>query len=325
LLNNKKKLITPSPHIHSEISVQKIMVDVIIALLPAVFAGIYFFGIRVGFVLLLSIASAVCSEVLYQKVTKQEIAVWDLSAVITGLLLGLNLPPAVPAWIPIIGSFFAIIVAKQLFGGLGQNFINPALAGRAFLLISYPDIMTTWVLPVRNIFSSGAVDAVSVATPLSLLKSGELILTVADYSDAFIGNISGSIGETSALALIIGGLYLLFRKVITWHTPLAYIVVVYALTTFISRSGGAVAYPLYEILTGGLLLGAIFMATDYSSSPLSGEGRLIMGIGCGILTVIIRTYGGYPEGVMFAILLMNLSVPLIDRYVRPKVYGGVRK
>ena len=308
-----KKLISPSPHIRTGATTQKIMSDVIIALLPAVFAGVYFFGIRAGFIMLVSVLTAVCVEALYQRLTKQEVTVWDLSAVITGLLLGMNLPPSAPVWLAVIGSLFAIIVVKQLFGGLGQNFMNPALAARAFLLASYPAEMTSWTEPARNIFSS---DAVTTATPLALLKEGGFIPELADYTAAFMGSIGGSIGETSAIALIIGGIYLLAKKVITWHIPFAYIATVYALTFFIGRDAAMTGYPLYEIFAGGLLLGAIFMATDYSSSPIKSDGKLLMGIGCGIITVIIRIYGGYPEGVTYGILLMNLAVPLIDRYCR---------
>jgi len=312
-MNLAKKLITPSPHIRTETTTQKIMADVIIALLPAVFAGIYFFGIRAGFIMLLSVFVAVTAEAAYQRLTKQPVAVWDLSAVITGLLLGMNLPSSVPVWIPVVGSFFAIIVVKQLFGGIGQNFMNPALAARALLLASYPVEMTSWTEPVRNIFNSG-VDAVTTATPLALLKDGSFSPALDDYYAVFFGNIGGSIGETSAIALIIGGVYLLLKKVITWHIPFAFITTVYSLTFFIGRDVAMSGYPLYEILAGGLLLGAIFMATDYSSSPIKSDGKLIMGVGCGVITVIIRIYGGYPEGVTYSILLMNLAVPLIDRY-----------
>ena len=312
-----KRLITPAPHIRTETTTQKIMSDVVIALLPAVFAGVYFFGIRAGFIMLVSVFTAVCAEALYQRLTRQEVTTWDLSAVITGLLLGMNLPPSAPLWLPVIGSLFAIIVVKQLFGGLGQNFMNPALAARALLLASYPAEMTSWTEPGQNMFgNSSSIDTVTTATPLALLKEGSFTPELADYTAAFIGSIGGSVGETSAAALIIGGLYLLLKKVITWHTPFAYLATVYALTFFIGRDAAMTGYPLYEILAGGLLLGAIFMATDYSSSPIKSDGKLIMGIGCGIITVIIRIYGGYPEGVTYAILLMNLAVPLIDRYCR---------
>jgi len=308
----EKKLIAPAPHINTKVTTDKIMADVIIALLPATFLGIYFFGIRAGLVIFISVISAVLAEWLYQKLTKQNITIWDLSAVLTGLLLGMNLPVSVPIWIPIVGSFFAIIVVKQLFGGLGQNFMNPALAARALLLASYPVEMTTWAAPIENIFSIN-VDAITAATPLALLSEG-FSPEMDDYIAAFIGNIGGSIGETSAIALLIGGAYLLYKKVITWHTPFAYIATVYSLTFFIGRNVAFTGYPLYEVLAGGLLLGAIFMATDYSSSPIKTDGKLIMGIGCGIITVIIRIFGGYPEGVTYAILLMNLAVPLIDKY-----------
>ena len=220
------------------------------------------------------------------------------------------MPASAPFWMPIVGSAFAIIIAKQLFGGLGQNFINPALAARAFLLASYPTAMTTWTL-----------DGVTTATPLALLKSGDIVSpTMNDYMAALTGHIGGCIGETCAIALIIGGLYLLYRKVISWRIPVVYIVTVVILTGAIGRNG--VRVPLYEVLVGGLLLGAFFMATDYASSPVTAKGQIIMGIGCGLLTSLIRIYGGYPEGVSYSILIMNLCVPLIDRFTKGRIFGA---
>ncbi len=312
-------MVSSTPHIRSNDSIEKIMRDVLIALTPATLAGIWFFGLRALLVIILSIASAVFAEALYQKITKQPITTKDLSAVITGLLLAMNLPPEVPAWLPIVGSFFAIIVVKQLFGGLGQNFMNPALAARAFLLASYMPEMTHFTAPVGLLHP---VDAVVMPTPLALVKSGELNIhniTQLDFVQACVGNIGGCIGETSAILLLLGGLYLLYRRVITWQIPVTFIVTVFVLTYFFGRM------PLYEILIGGVMLGAFFMATDYSSSPVTPKGQLIMGFGCGVLTSLIRAYGGYPEGVSYSILLMNLAVPLIDRYTKPKVFGEVRK
>lgn len=303
-------VVSATPHVRSKDSIQGIMRDVIIALVPATVMGIVYFGLRALVLVAISIASAVFFEFLYQKLTKQRVTIDDLSAVVTGLLLALNMPASAPFWMPIVGSAFAIIIAKQLFGGLGQNFINPALAARAFLLASYPTAMTTWTL-----------DGVTTATPLALLKSGEMVSpTMNDYILALTGHIGGCIGETCAIALIIGGLYLLYRKVISWRIPVVYIVTVVILTGAIGRNG--VRVPLYEVLVGGLLLGAFFMATDYASSPVTAKGQIIMGIGCGLLTSLIRIYGGYPEGVSYSILIMNLCVPLIDRFTKGRIFGA---
>lgn len=316
-MQNTKYVVSSTPHIRSNDSIDKIMKDVLIALTPASLAGIYFFGLKALLIIVLSIASAVFFEAIYQKLTKQTITITDLSAAVTGLLLAMNLPASSPFWIPIVGSFFAIIVAKQLFGGLGQNFINPALAARAFLLASYPTQMTDYTYPtgILNNLNQN-IDAVSYATPLSALSEGTPSFGIMD---AFIGNIGGCIGETCAIALIIGGLYLMYRKVISWRIPVTYIGTVFILTWLFGRM------PVYEIFIGGLMLGAFFMATDYSSSPVTPIGQLIMGVGCGLLTSIIRVYGGYPEGVSYSILLMNLAVPLIDKYTKPKVFGEVKK
>lgn len=306
--------VSSSPHIRSNDSIDGIMKDVIIALLPATLAGVYFFGVRALIIIIVSILSCVGAEAGYQKLTGQKITISDYSAAVTGLLLAFNLPATVPFWIPVIGGFFAIIIVKQFFGGLGQNFMNPALAGRAFLLASYPVLMTTWP----------TVDGVSSATPLGLLKESSFIPAAADYMSALFGNISGSIGETSALALLLGGGYLLYKRVINWKIPVTYIGTVFILTAIFGRQGLFGGYPLYEVLIGGLMLGAFFMATDYSSSPVTEKGQYIMGIGCGVLTAIIRVYGGYPEGVSYSILLMNLAVPLIDRYTQPRIFGEVK-
>jgi electron transport complex protein RnfD len=291
------------------------MRDVVIALLPATAFGVYNFGIKALIVLVLSVLSAVGAEALYQKAAGQKVTINDYSAIITGLLLGLNLPHTVPFWIPIMGSVFAIVIVKQLFGGLGQNFMNPALGARAFLLISFAGIMTTWEL-----------DGISTATPLAIFKAESAAgFSTPDLVDLFIGSIGGCIGETSAIALIIGGLYLLFRKVIDWRIPGTYILTVAVLAVLLGGKGFDMNYILYHIFSGGLILGAFFMATDYASSPISNVGKIIMGVGCGLLTILIRLYGGYPEGVSFAILIMNLFVPLIDRYTVPKSFGEVAK
>lgn len=320
-MENNKLVVSSTPHIRSNDSIESIMRDVLIALTPAALAGIYFFGFKALLIIILSIASCVFFEGAYQKITKQPITITDLSAAVTGLLLAMNLPASSPFWLPVVGGFFAIVIAKQLFGGLGQNFINPALAARAFLLASYPTQMTNFTEPT-GLFSSA--EAVSAATPLTLVKElakeGKIQeLTQSDFINALIGNIGGCIGETCAIFLILGGIYLIYRKVISWRIPVTYILTVFILTLIFGRM------PVYEILIGGLMLGAFFMATDYSSSPVTPTGQFIMGFGCGLLTAIIRVYGGYPEGVSYSILLMNLAVPLIDRFTKPKVFGEVKK
>lgn len=320
-MENNKLVVSSTPHIRSNDSIESIMRDVLIALTPAALAGIYFFGFKALLIIILSIASCVFFEGAYQKITKQPITITDLSAAVTGLLLAMNLPASSPFWLPVVGGFFAIVIAKQLFGGLGQNFINPALAARAFLLASYPTQMTNFTEPA-GLFSSA--EAVSAATPLTLVKElakeGKIQeLTQSDFINALIGNIGGCIGETCAIFLILGGIYLIYRKVISWRIPVTYILTVFILTLIFGRM------PVYEILIGGLMLGAFFMATDYSSSPVTPTGQFIMGFGCGLLTAIIRVYGGYPEGVSYSILLMNLAVPLIDRFTKPKVFGEVKK
>lgn len=311
-------VVSGTPHVRSKESIQSIMRDVIIALIPATAAGIFFFGIPALILIAVSIVACVFFEWLYQKLMKKTVTISDLSAVVTGLLLAMNLPASAPIWVPIVGAAFAIIFAKQLFGGLGQNFINPALAGRAFLLASYPTEMTSWTAPVGF---SGA-DAVAVATPLATLKTGAM--PDASLTDVILGtNIGGCIGETCAVALIIGGIYLLVKHVISWRIPVLYILTVFVLTAAIGRKGLRV--PVYEIFTGGLMLGAFFMATDYASSPVTPKGQIIFAIGCGIITTLIRIFGGYPEGVSYSILIMNLAVPLIERFTEPKIFGALPK
>ena len=311
-------VVSGTPHVRSKESIQSIMRDVIIALIPATAMGIYFFGIPALILIAVSIVASVFFEWLYQKLLKKPVTISDLSAVVTGLLLAMNLPASAPIWVPIVGAAFAIIFAKQLFGGLGQNFINPALAGRAFLLASYPTEMTSWTAPVGF---SGA-DAAAVATPLATLKTGAM--PDASLTDVILGtNIGGCIGETCAVALIIGGIYLLVKHVISWRIPVLYILTVFVLTAAIGRKGLRV--PVYEIFTGGLMLGAFFMATDYASSPVTPKGQIIFAIGCGIITTLIRIFGGYPEGVSYTILIMNLAVPLIERFTEPKIFGALPK
>jgi electron transport complex protein RnfD len=289
------------------------MIDVIIALVPATACGVYFFGLNALWTVLASVAAAVGAEALLQLIMKRKITALDGSAALTGLLLALNLPPSVPLWIPIIGSVFGIAIVKQAFGGIGSNFLNPALAARAFLMVSWPTIMTTWTMPV---------DAVSSATPLAALKMGGAQLS--PYLDMAIGNVGGCIGETSAIALLLGGLYLIARRVIDPSIPVIYIGTV-ALFTFVAGPAGLfTGDALYHILAGGLMLGAFFMATDYTTSPMSFKGKILFALGCGVLTSVIRLWGGYPEGVSYSILLMNLAVPLINKAFKPKRFGVIK-
>jgi electron transport complex protein RnfD len=305
-----KLLVSSSPHIRSNDTVSSIMRDVVIALLPATIYSVYLFRLNAIITILLSIIAAVVTEAIIQKIRKKPITISDWSAVITGLLLSFNLPASVPWWIPIIGSIFAISIVKHAFGGLGQNFMNPALAARAFLVASWPVEMTSWITP--------GVDAVSTATPLTLF--GDKLQP--SMVDLFIGNVSGCIGETSALLLILGGIYLLYRGVIKITIPGIYIGTFAVLTLLFS--GFDFNFTLYQLLSGGLMLGAIYMATDYASSPVNTKGQIIFAFGAGMLTFIIRTYGGMAEGVSFSILLMNVATPLIERYTTPKVFGGAK-
>lgn len=305
-----------SPHIKSSENTADIMRDVIIALIPATLAGIYFFRLQAALVVAVTVAACVLAEYVWTRLSKKPNTVKDLSAAVTGLLLALNLSPAIPLWIAAIGGVFAIIIVKQLFGGLGQNFINPALAARAFLMASWPVQMTTWKNP------ASLVDAVSSATPLGLIKGTETTGQLPGLFDLFIGNVGGCIGETSVLALLLGAAYLLVKRVITPEIPLSFIATVGVMTWILGGDGLFKGDFLYHIFTGGLMLGAFFMATDYTTSPVTMKGRIIMGMGCGLLTAVIRLYGGYPEGVSYSILIMNLVVPLLDRYLVPKSFGG---
>lgn len=308
-------VVSGTPHVRSKESIQSIMRDVIIALVPATAAGIYYFGLRALILIVAAIISAVFFEWLYEKITRKPVTINDLSAVVTGLLLAMNLPASAPVWVAIVGSAFAIIFAKQLFGGLGQNFINPALAGRAFLLASYPTEMTTWVVP-----NGLAADAATYATPLAQLKNGTLD---ASLGQLVLGQVGGTIGETCAIALIIGGIYLLYKHVISWKIPVIYIATVFILFAVIGRHG--MRMPVQEIFAGGVMLGGIFMATDYASSPVTPKGQIIFAVGAGLITYLIRTFGGYPEGVSYSILLMNVCVPLIERFTEPTIFGALPK
>ena len=323
---NLKLIASSSPHIRSNEDTRSIMLDVIIALLPALGWSIYCFGIKALVLTLVSVVSCVFFEWAYRKLMKKSCMVGDLSAVVTGILLSFVCPVDLPWWVIIIGAFFSIVVVKQLYGGIGCNFLNPALAGRAILLASYATAMTTWTLP-----SSKLDTVVSTATPLAIMKEGtveKFTELTANYSvaDMFIGRVGGSLGEVSALALLLGGAWLLIRKVISWHTPVAFIGTV-AILTLISAPAGIdnVQYMLYNVFGGGLMLGAIFMATDYATSPVTKPGQLIFGFGCGLITCFIRRFGSYPEGVCYSILIMNCTTWLLDKYIRPTIYGAVKK
>ncbi len=321
----KKVIVSSSPHIRNKDTTQRIMFDVLLALMPALICGVLYFGIRALMLTVISVISCVGFEYLWQKLLNKPIMIYDFSAVVTGVLLAFNMPVTVPWWIPVIGAFVAIIIVKQLFGGIGCNFMNPALGGRAFLLASWPVLMTKFVKPFSTGFFINA-DVVSSATPLAILKGGETMAELPQVLDMFLGNIGGCIGETSALALLLGGLYLAARKVINFKIPISFIGTVAVLTFLFSMgSMSAVDSMLYNLLGGGLMLGAIFMATDYVTSPVAGKGQVIMGVGCGIITFVIRRFGGYPEGVSYAILLMNVATPLIDKWCKPKKFGYVKK
>lgn len=308
-----KIIVSGSPHIRTKESSLRIMWMVTLSLVPAGIAGVFIFGYSALWITLLGIISAVITEALLQMITKKKVSLLDGSAFLTGLLLAYNLPANVPFWIPIIGSFFAIAIGKQVFGGLGQNIFNPALAGRAFLMASWPNYMTAFSKPLAN-------DAITSATPLMLLKEGRFTESIS-YIDLLLGKRGGCIGEVCILALLVGAIFILFRGYITWHIPLSFIFTTALLTWVFGPRGFFTGDWLFHILSGGLILGAFFMATDYVTSPLTAKGQIIFGAGCGLLTAIIRLRGGYPEGVSYAILIMNAVTPLIDRYVRPRIYG----
>ena len=316
--------ISSSPHVHSPVTTQTIMRDVLIALAPALIGSIYFFGSRALMVTLVSAAACVFFEWAYCRMRKMHCKIYDLSAVVTGVLLAFVCPPTIPYWMIIIGDAFAILLVKMLFGGIGKNFVNPALAGRAFMF-SWPVAMSTWIkVGFENAAPLfGEADIVTAATPLSFMHQGQL----PDVSvlDTFLGNVGGCIGETSALALLIGFVYLLWRKVLNPRIPLVYIGTVAVLSFIFPMGHGNLQWMAYQLFTGGLMLGAIFMATDYVTSPVTKLGQIIYGIGCGVLTIVIRYFGGYNEGVSYAILIMNCCVVLLDRIGRPTKFGAPKK
>jgi electron transport complex protein RnfD len=326
---DKKFIISGSPHLYAKDNVQRIMLDVIIALIPATLGSFYLFGFGAVRVFFVSVVSCLVFEFLIQKfLLRQKPTINDLSAIVTGMLLAFNVPSNLPTWVVIIGSLIAIGIGKMVFGGLGQNLFNPALVARVFLLISFPVFMTNWPEPLES--ARQLTDVVTGPTPLGILKETGSISAanqtgeIPSYANMMLGNMGGSLGEVSAILLFIGALYLLYRKVITLHIPLAFILTTMILTgVFWLIDPTKYADPLFHLLTGGLILGAFFMATDMVTSPTSYKGQIIFGIGCGLLTGLIRLFGAYPEGVSFAILIMNAFVPLIDR-ISNKHFGEVK-
>jgi len=308
----KEYILSPGPHVFSKPTTKTMMRDVMIGLLPVIFASIYFFRVKALIVLFSCVVSCVGFEFLFTKITKRKTTIKDLSAVLTGLLLALVLPPGTPFWACAIGALIAIVLTKQIFGGLGFNIFNPALLGRAFLMAAFPTILTTWTVPV-------GLDAVTSATPLGLFKFQHIL--TGNWS-LFTGGVAGSLGETSSIALILGGVYLLIRKVIDFRIPSAYILTVFLIALVTNLINPDTYAPwLFHVLSGGLLLGAIFMATDPVTSPVTKKGRWVFGIGCGLMTMIIRLWAGLPEGVMYSIILMNAFTPLINRTTKPRRYG----
>lgn len=321
--------ISPSPHVAGDYSVKKVMYGVVLALMPALAASVYYFGIGAIIVTAVAIISSMLFEFLIQKyLIKGETTIFDGSAILTGLLLAFNVPSNLPIWIIIIGALVAVGVGKMSFGGLGQNPFNPALVGRVFLLISFPVQMTSWPLPKG--FGTGYADAVTGATPLGALKEGlgsgetmsNLMSSIPDHMQMFMGHMGGSMGEVSAIALLIGFAYMLYKKIITWHIPVYLVGTVLVFTGILNYfSPEQFASPMFHLLTGGLLLGAIYMATDMVTSPMTPKGMAIFAIGIAVITVLIRAFGAYPEGISFAILIMNSFVPIINKYVKPKRFG----
>ena len=310
---DRKLIVSSSPHIRGVTKTRNIMLDVIIALIPAWIASVIIFGPRTIVVTCATVAACVLAEYISRKVMKRDNTVGDLSAIVTGMLLSFNLPSGIPIWIAVLGGIIAIVVVKQMFGGLGQNFVNPALAARIILMTSFPTAMTTWLAPM----SWRGADAVTTATPLALTAAGTTD-QVPDYLDLFLGLRGGCLGETCILALLIGGVYLVVRRVISPIIPVVYIGVVAIFSAILGQD------PLTQILSGGLFLGAIFMATDYVTSPLTNKGKVIYAVGCAIITVMIRVFGSLPEGVSFSIIIMNILTPHIESLTAPKAFG-IRK
>lgn len=342
----QKLYVSSSPHVHAGASTRSIMWTVIATLAPATIWSVYLFGMSAIQVIVSTIVFSALAEAASQVIARKPVALNDGSAILTGLILSLTLPPGLPIWICAVGSVVAVVIAKMFFGGLGQNPFNPAMTGRVFLLIAFPGPLTRWLVPVGTqdtlfgapvtamdnagkVVALGAenVDAITAATPLGLLaeKGTEAISALSQSSEIFVGQINGSLGETSALLLMVGGIVLIARKIITWHIPVSFLgtMAIFAGVTHLVDST-AYAGPVFHLFTGGALLGAFFMATDYVTSPMYAKGKLLFGAGCGILTMVIRLFAGYPEGVSFAVLLMNAAVPIIDTYTRPKKFGFKR-
>lgn len=316
-------VVTSSPHVRSTDSIRSIMLDVLIALFPALLVGVFTFGPRALVLTVISVGACLFFEWGYSRLVHKKNPIGDLSAAVTGVLLAFNLPVAVPLWMPVVGALFAIVIVKQLYGGIGKNVFNPALAARVFLFLAWSSAMTTWTPPFTSLSWFGsAADAVTCATPMAVLKEGST--AGLDLMAMLTGQTGGCIGETSALALAAGGVYLLIRRVITPRIPVAYLGTVALLALLFPKAGSGVEWMLYQLLGGGLMLGAIFMATDYTTSPASIGGQWIFGIGCGVITVAIRYCGAYNEGVSFAILLMNAFVWMIDMAFKPRRYGTRR-
>lgn len=323
-----KLIVSSSPNVRTNKDTSYIMKQVVIALLPATLAALFFFRLSALNVIFFCVTGSVGAEFLCQKISKQESTIGDFSAVVTGLLLAFNVPASLPWWMCLLGAAFAIIVVKMVFGGIGNNFVNPALAARAFLLASFPVAMTLWTRTGVNWVSSGNIDAYTTATPLSFLKAGSNgVSSLADsgisISNMLIGNIGGCIGETSAVLIILGGLYLMYKGIINYVIPTFYICTV-AILMFI-LGGFNFTFVIYELLAGGLMLGAFFMLTDYTTSPMTKKGQIIYAVLAGLITTVIRLYGGYPEGVSYSILFVNIMTPLIDKYTKTKVFGEVSK
>lgn len=315
---NNMLTVSHAPHIKSADTTKSIMLDVLIALMPALIAGVIIMGYRASVLALVCVAASVFFEWGWQKLLKKPTTIGDFSAAVTGLLIALNLPVTLPFWMAVVGCLFAIVVVKQFFGGLGHNFMNPALAARAFLLTSWAKPMTTWIKPFEKISLFNNADVISSATPLGVLKEGG---ELPGYASLFFGNIGGCIGEVSAFAILLGAAWLIYRRVIDGKISAAFLLTLFVLSYAAGKDG------LYQILSGGAMLGAFFMATDYVTTPYTKKGEIIFGIGCGFLTFVIRNWGGYPEGVSYSILLMNLLTPIIDRLTVPKSFGemGERK
>ena len=305
----KNLIVSVSPHIRSKVTTRSVMLDVLIALCPTLIAAGILFGLRALAVVAVTVGACVLSEFATEKLLRRSVTIGDLSACVTGLILAFNLPANVPLWQAALGGVFAIVVVKQLFGGLGHNFANPAITARIMLLISFSSSMAAAASPVL-------ADAVTGATPLAVMAGSEGVMP--SVWQLLLGLHGGALGETCSLTLLLGGVYLLLRRDITWHTPVAFVGTVFVLSWLLGRS------PVQEVLTGGLLLGAFFMATDYVTTPATGAGRLIFGFGCGLITILIRVWGTYPEGVSFSILLMNILTPYIEKWTRRKVIGGAR-